>query len=158
MGCHENCCHLLLGHCSTSFAKRHRRRFWVAALSLILALKHSKMRVLLSLSHLLLVLAPITSVSAFQPIFHGRSSTARHGIFDRFIESMEAGYKGEESAYQKQKAFDAKKREQKRKQVEERKARGFTKLSDVQGKTFAKVEYEAGPEPQKQEKKFFGLF
>ena len=54
-----------------------------------------------------------------------RFDTSRHGIFDKFIESMEAGYKGEDSAYQKQKAFDEKKRAEQRKRAEERKSRGL---------------------------------
>jgi hypothetical protein len=75
---------------------------------------------------------------------------------------MEAGYKGEDSAYQKQKAFDEQKRAEQRKRSEERKARGFTELKDLQGKkTFSKLKYDeeqdASP-PAKEEKKFFGLF
>ena len=76
---------------------------------------------------------------------------------------MEAGYKGEDSAYQKQKAFDEKKRAEQRKRAEERKSRGFTELKDLQGKkTFSKLKYEDddddAPPPAKEEKKFFGLF
>jgi len=72
---------------------------------------------------------------------------------------MEAGYKGEDSAFQKQKAADEKKREEKRKQADARKARGYTELKDSFGKkTFVKVKYEEPAEPAKEEKKFFGLF
>ena len=70
-----------------------------------------------------------------------------------------AGYKGEDSAFQKQKAADEKKREMKRNQAEERKARGYTELKDAVGKkTFAKVKYEEKPGTPKEEKKLFGLF
>lgn len=75
---------------------------------------------------------------------------------------MEAGYKGDDSAFQKQKAFDEKKRAEQRKRAEERKARGFTELKDLQGKkTFSKLKYEEENDdvpPAKDEKKFFGLF
>lgn len=88
-----------------------------------------------------------------------RQHTAIYGIFDKFIESMEAGYKGEDSAFQKQKAFDEMKRADQRKRAEERKARGFTELKNIQGKkTTTKPESEQAPEPPKEEKKFFGLF
>lgn len=103
------------------------------------------------------------AVSAFQPLIHpknGRTTVSCQGLFDGFINSMEAGYKGEDSAFQKQKAADAKKREEQKKRAEERKARGYTELKDVAGKkSFAKVKYEAEPEEaSKDEKKFFGLF
>lgn len=89
----------------------------------------------------------------------GRPGTARAGIFDKFVESMEAGYKGDDSAFQKQKAADAKKQEEKRKQAEARKARGYTKLSEVKERSFSKLKYEdKDDEPPAQEKKFFGLF
>lgn len=85
---------------------------------------------------------------------------ARHGIFDKFVQSMEAGYKGEDSAFQKQKAFDEQKRLEQRKRADERKSRGYTELKDVQGKkSFAKLKVDDEPEPPaKEEKKFFGLF
>jgi len=115
------------------------------------------MRVVLIISQLLLV--ALVVVSGFQPMPHlGRPATARPGIFDKFVESMEAGYKGEDSAFQKQKAADAKKQEEKRNQVQQRKGQGYTKLSDVKERTFSKVKYEEKPEPEKDEKKFFGLF
>jgi hypothetical protein len=80
------------------------------------------------------------------------------GLFDGFINSMEAGYKGEDSAFQKQKAADAKKREEQRKRAEERKSRGYTELKDVAGKkTSVMVKYEES-ETTNEEKKFFGIF
>ena len=70
-----------------------------------------------------------------------------------------SGVQGGSSAFQKQKAADEKKREMKRNQAEERKARGYTELKDAVGKkTFAKVKYEEKPGTPKEEKKFFGLF
>ncbi len=108
----------------------------------------------------LILLLLVVVVSGFQPTFQNqRLATARHGIFDKFIESMEAGYKGEDSAYQKQKAFDENKRAEQRKRADERKSRGYTELKNVQGKkTLTKLKYEEEPEPPKEEKKFFGLF
>lgn len=71
---------------------------------------------------------------------------------------MEAGYKGDNSAFQKQKAFDEEKRRAKKEQTNARKAKGYTELKDVAGKrTFAKTKYDA-PEEKPKEKKLFGLF
>jgi hypothetical protein len=73
---------------------------------------------------------------------------------------MEAGYKGDDSAFQKQKAADEQKRTGQRNRVEERKSRGYTELKDLKGKkTFAKLKVDEKQEPPaKEEKKFFGLF
>ena len=105
-----------------------------------------------------------TMVSGFQPLIRPatpvrqETTTAIYGLFDKFINDMEAGYKGEDSAYQKQKAFDAEKRQAKKDQNNARKAKGYTELKDVGGKrTFAKTKYDA-PEEKPKEKKLFGLF
>jgi len=102
------------------------------------------------------------TTTAFQPTPQNtRHSTAHHGIFDKFIDSMEAGYKGEDSAFQKQKAADEAKRLEQKRRADERKNRGFTELKDVKKRTFAKMKFD-GPEEEDEEdgnkKKLFGLF
>ena len=89
-----------------------------------------------------------------------RLMTARHGLFDGFINSMEAGYKGgEDSAFSKQKAADEAKRLAKKKATEARKKRGFTELKDVKERTYAKITYDDSNDPPREEKKkLFGLF
>jgi hypothetical protein len=114
---------------------------------------------------LLSLLLAAAVVSGFQPVTSrsGRpTSSARQGIFDKFVNQMEAGYKGEDSAFQKQKAADEQKRLNQRKRADERKSRGYTELEEVQKqgkKTFAKLKVDEEEEPPaKDEKKFFGLF
>ena len=68
------------------------------------------------------------------------------GLFDGFIKSMESGYAGgEDSPYAKIKQRDEEKRLEAKRIAEERKSRGFTKLSDYNPKTqktFAKLKYD----------------
>lgn len=113
-----------------------------------------------ALASLLLAAVCLVMTSALQVAPNGSrhaSSTALDGLFDSFINSMEAGYKGEDSAFQKQKAADEAKRAEQKKRADARKARGFTELKDVKERTFAKTKYDAPPE-KPQEKKLFGLF
>ena len=73
---------------------------------------------------------------------------------------MEAGYKGEDSAFQKQKAADAAKNAEKKKRSDARKARGFTQLSDVKERSYAKLKYDESESSDDDEpkKKLFGIF
>jgi len=100
--------------------------------------------------------------TSFQPTPQNhRHSTAQKGIFDKFIESMEAGYKGEDSAFQKQKAADEAKRLEQKRRADDRKKRGFTELKDVRKRTFTKLQYDGADddeEEDKNKKKLFGLF
>lgn len=73
------------------------------------------------------------------------SPTAMYGLFDGFIKSMESGYAGgEDSPYAKQKQKDAEKRAAEKAAFEEKKARGFKLLKDidVKDKRFAETKYE----------------
>mmetsp|Transcript_28265 Transcript_28265/g.57895 ORF Transcript_28265/g.57895 Transcript_28265/m.57895 type:complete len:125 (-) Transcript_28265:257-631(-) len=100
-------------------------------------------------------------------IFDGQRQARRtiaHGIFDKFVESMEGNYKGEEnSAYALAKAADAKKAEAAKKKSEARRNKGWTKLEDVKVRTFAKETYKppsdepAAKAEEKKKKGWFGL-
>ena len=117
-----------------------------------------------SIQHVLLLLCLlVTAALAFSPVSSPcwsrattTTTTSLQGLFDGFINSMEAGYKGEESAYKKQKEMDEAKARAKKEAFEERKAKGFTLLKDVKEKTFAKPKYELEEKPK--EKKLWGLF
>ncbi|CAB9523701.1 expressed unknown protein [Seminavis robusta] len=102
----------------------------------------------------------LVAASAFAPssITPSRttSTTSLNGLFDGFINSMEAGYKGDDSAFKKQKAADQAKRDAKKAEFEERRSQGFRLLSDVKEKTFAQPKYEQEEKPK--EKKLWGLF
>jgi len=112
------------------------------------------------------VVVAIAAVSSFQPSSHPqntRMDTARYGLFDGFIKNMEAGYVGDDSAYQKAKASDEQKRAAKKAKFEAKRAQGFTELKDVKQRTFAKMKFGAEEEDDEppaapEKKKLFGLF
>jgi hypothetical protein len=115
---------------------------------------------------IVLILAVVVAIASG---FHqsGHHATRRpssvvslNGLFDGFINSMEAGYKGEDSAFARQKAADEKKIQAKKNQSEARRSKGFNELKDVNERTFAKVKYEESEDKGAEEKKtgLFGLW
>jgi len=86
------------------------------------------------------------------------SSTAVFGLFDGFIRSMEAGYKGEDSAFAKQKAFDEEQRRKQKEKSDERRARGFRTLNDMIGEKKTPVEPKNEVEDNPKEDKKWGIF
>mmetsp|Transcript_12723 Transcript_12723/g.29756 ORF Transcript_12723/g.29756 Transcript_12723/m.29756 type:complete len:125 (+) Transcript_12723:192-566(+) len=115
---------------------------------------------------LALVVALAVVVSAFGPqhlpATVGKSTSARHGIFDKIVKSMESGYAGgEESPYAKIKEQDRLKEIEAKKRSQARKKRGYTELKDVKKKSFVKLKYSGAEEeepPKEEKKKLFGLF
>merc|ERR1740139_2076509 len=103
---------------------------------------------LLFVFHLLLTLRVVATAFIHPPpqavssFTSPKSASARYGMFDGFKKTMEAGYAGEDSAYNKQKALDEKKRNEKKNRNEQRRAKGVTELKDVKQKTFAKTKYD----------------
>jgi len=72
--------------------------------------------------------------------------------FKGFVDSMESGYAGgEESPYSKIKQRDAEKRQAELDAYQEKRAKGFKKLSDVQEKTFVQPKYDQPEEEEKQD-------
>jgi hypothetical protein len=120
---------------------------------------------------LALAVIAAVSVSGFTPQLQTRStasrssSTAVYGIFDMMKKGMESGYAGgDDSPYAKIKIQDEKKAAFNKKKSDERRKRGYTDISDVKERSFSKLKYgnKGDPEdvdkPNKEEKKFFGLF
>eukprot|EP00536_Pseudo-nitzschia_multiseries_P012585 jgi/Psemu1/309233/fgenesh1_kg.490_\ len=112
---------------------------------------------LLSLLVATAVLAAVVSGFGPQhlPATACKSTTARYGIFDKIVKSMESGYAGgDDSPYAKIKEQDRLKELEAKKRAEARRKRGYTELKDVKKKSFVKLKYaEEEEEPPKEEKK-----